>query len=118
MLGLVVVPDDRALAKLMKNQKDLEKEMGEAVAAVLEMNTPGRGGAVGSQKTDEWWVQIKSRLSVTEQQVLHLTKCLDCLQADMQLSKAKEQAAVDLNIHWLMVELDTGCLSSLPFCLL
>jgi len=60
------------------------------------------------QKSKEWWVQIKVKIAMVDQQISNLMKHLDNLRTQLQLGKAKDQAAVDLNIHWLMVELDTG----------
>lgn len=95
----------RTLSKLTKIRKDLEKDIGEE----SEVDDSASGDVEsGSQRTKEWWAQMKAKITTVDQQILHLMKRLDILRTDMQLGKAKDQAAVDLNIHWLMVELDTG----------
>lgn len=83
----------------------MEKDIGEE--SEVEDSASGDVES-GSQRTKEWWAQMKAKITTVDQQILHLMKRLDILRTDMQLGKAKDQAAVDLNIHWLMVELDTG----------
>lgn len=61
-----------------------------------------------SRKSEEWWVKTKANVSMIDHQISNLMKYLDHLRIQLHLGKAKDQAAVDLNIHWLMVELDTG----------
>lgn len=100
-----VVSVCRTLLKLIKTHKDLEKDISEASMMV----TSGlRDGGVSPRRSEEWWIQTKAKLTTVDQQILHLMKRLDFLHTDMQLGKAKDQAAIDLNIHWLMIELDTG----------
>jgi len=83
----------------------MEKEMCEEP----DVETARTGNdKVDSRKSKEWWVQIKAKLAIVDQQISNLIKHLDNLRTLLQLGKAKDQAAVDLNIHWLMVELDTG----------
>jgi hypothetical protein len=95
----------RTLSKLTKIRKDLEKDIGEE--SEVEHSASGDVES-GSHRTTEWWAQMKAKITTVDQQILRLMKRLDILRTDMQLGKAKDQAAVDLNIHWLMVELDTG----------
>lgn len=95
----------RNLSKLIKTRKDMEKEMCEEP----DIETARTGSDKSDpRKSKEWWVQIKAKISMVDQQISNLVKHLDNLRTQLQLGKAKDQAAVDLNIHWLMVELDTG----------
>lgn len=68
----------------------------------------GRGRIRSTRGSKEWWVQIKAKITIVDQQISNLIKHLDNLRTLIQLGKVKDQAAVDLNIHWLMVELDIG----------
>ena len=95
----------RTLSKLIKTHKDLEKDISEA--SMMAISGLGDGG-VSPRRSEEWWIQTKAMLTTVDQQILHLMRRLDLLRTDMQLGKAKDQEAIDLNIHWLMVELDTG----------
>lgn len=59
-------------------------------------------------KPEECRLEMEEKMNTVDNQILHLMTRLDYLRKDMQLGMAREQEAIDLNIHWLMVELDTG----------
>ncbi|XP_024365341.1 uncharacterized protein [Physcomitrium patens] len=93
------------LLKLMKIRKILEKEM----CQELDEGTARTGDDKSAfRKSNEGWMQTKVKVATVDEQIMSVMKHLDNLRTQLILGKAKDQAAVDLNIHWLMVELDTG----------
>ncbi|KAG0570673.1 hypothetical protein KC19_6G179500 [Ceratodon purpureus] len=93
------------LSKLIKSRKDIEKEMCDQP----DIETARTGNDKNdSRKNKEWWDQTKAKVCMIDHEISNLMKHLDHLRIQLHVGKAKDQAAVDLNIHWLMVELDTG----------
>lgn len=89
----------------MKIRKILEKEM----CQELDEGTARTGDDKSAfRKSNEGWMQTKVKVATVDEQIMSVMKHLDNLRTQLILGKAKDQAAVDLNIHWLMVELDTG----------
>lgn len=93
------------LSKLIKTRKDMEREICEESDSEIARRGNDKNE---SRQCKEWWVQTKAKVCMIDHQILNLMKHLDHLRIQLHLGKAKDQAAVDLNIHWLMVELDTG----------
>lgn len=91
----------------MRTLRDLEKEMYEAIKSEHDSKLTKKELAA----KEGLWEQSCAKATTVDKQIQYLMGKLDYLVEDMQMTKAKEQAAVDLSIHWLMMELDTGLLS-------
>lgn len=103
--------DHRSLSKLIKTRKGMEKEMCEEPDIEAAMTGDSNSS---SRKSQEWWVQTKAKALTVDQQILNVMRHLDNLRGQLDLGKEKDQAAVNLSIHWLMVELDTGNRHTFP----
>lgn len=57
-------------------------------------------------------VHCRNKAATLDEHKRKVLNRLDFLNKELQLSRAREQAAIDLNIHWLMVELDSGSLTN------
>ena len=68
----------------------------------------------GSRKSKEWWVETKEKVSTVDEEILIVMKHLDDLRSQLDLGKARDQAAMDWKVHWLTVELETSNRHAFP----
>lgn len=76
------------------------------MAGMVDLYKPAIDSRELSITSQSFW--NKSKLASVNQKIRRLLKELDNLNRELRVSKAREQAAIDLSIHWLMVELDSG----------
>ncbi|CAM6128668.1 unnamed protein product [Calypogeia fissa] len=93
------------LAQYIKMSRDIDKNI---MTEIHDLDKSNVDSKEPSETSQDKWSKSKINNESGNQQICALLKRLDHLNKELQVSKAREQAAIDLSIHWLIVELDSG----------
>ena len=94
---------NRKFSELSKSRKDLEKEF----FRYFEHGSDGQK----KRSSDGYW-KFEEKVKSLDIQLFSIIKQMDSLRKEAHENKSKEQESIDLWIHWVMVELDTGIFAS------
>ncbi|BFI30707.1 hypothetical protein MPTK2_3g14780 [Marchantia polymorpha subsp. ruderalis] len=94
----------KTLKQLVRASKDVEKNMVDGADTEKSVS----GLTESPERGNRSLVHCRNKAATLDEHKRKVLNRLDFLNKELQLSRAREQAAIDLNIHWLMVELDSG----------